>query len=83
MRSTFVGRSFVSRALALLAAAPFAAAIASFALGASGGCSVGDQKCGDDTLDTDLDDACPYGPPGGPQKPKDSSCQRTIEVKAS
>lgn len=34
------------------------------------GCSVDDQLCPDDTLASDLTDACPYGPPGGPQKKK-------------
>jgi len=33
-------------------------------------CDVGDQLCPDDTLASDTDDNCPYGPPGGPQKKK-------------
>lgn len=33
-------------------------------------CGVGDQICPDDTLASDTDDECPYGPPGGPQKKK-------------
>jgi hypothetical protein len=33
-------------------------------------CGVGDQECPSDWLANDLSDACPYGPPGGPQKKK-------------
>lgn len=33
-------------------------------------CSVGDQLCPSDWLPNDLNDSCPYGPPGGPQKKK-------------
>lgn len=32
------------------------------------GCDVGDQVCTDEFDFQDLDDNCPYGPPGGPQK---------------
>jgi hypothetical protein len=72
MRSTPNRRPLVGRILAAALTAPFVAALAALVAGGGGGCSVGDQNCNDDTIDTDLDDPCPYGPPGGPQKPGDS-----------
>jgi hypothetical protein len=48
---------------------------------ALGGCSaayVGDQACTEDSKVNDKDDACPYGPPGGP-KVKPGGCP-TIEI---
>jgi hypothetical protein len=62
-------RSLMGRALAFALVAPLVAAVVG---GSASGCSVDDQKCPDDTIDTDLADDCPYGPPGGPQKPQDS-----------
>jgi hypothetical protein len=37
------------------------------------GCTVGDQICTTDSVSTDRDDDCPYGPPGGP-------AVRTVDV---
>ena len=40
--------------------------MAAAAMASAAGCSVGDQICTTDSVSTDRDDACPYGPPGGP-----------------
>lgn len=72
MRSNPHRKPLIGRVLAAAATAPFIVALVTLVAGSGGGCSVGDQNCNDDTLDTDLGDPCPYGPPGGPQKPRDS-----------
>ena len=40
--------------------------MAAAAMAGGAGCSVGDQICTSDSVDSDRDDDCPYGPPGGP-----------------
>ncbi|HSN97896.1 MAG TPA: hypothetical protein VLS89_06345 [Candidatus Nanopelagicales bacterium] len=44
------------------------------------GCSVGDQFCTPSSLEEDRDDACPYGPVGGPRLPNlqanNNSCEQ-------
>jgi len=64
--------SSFGRAFGIALAAPLIAAATAFGSTSMSACGVGDQWCGDDTLDTDLSDDCPYGPPGGPQAPRES-----------
>lgn len=46
-------------------------------------CDVGDAICTDRTIEEDLDDDCPYGPPGGPQKKtKAGGCEFTFTPEA-
>jgi hypothetical protein len=42
-------------------------------------CSVGDAHCTDRTVEEDRDDACPYGPPGGPQRKVADGCVITFD----
>ncbi len=53
-------------------AAAAALTLAASAIAAASGCSlgVGDAICTEDSVYTDKDDDCPYGPPGGPQPRK-------------
>jgi hypothetical protein len=50
-----------------LALFPALAMAITAALAGCGGISVGDQSCTEDSKVNDKDDACPYGPPGGPK----------------
>jgi len=56
-----------------LVLAPALAFAAFFALMPGCQISVGDQACTDQSNPNDKDDACPYGPPGGP-KVQESGC---------
>jgi hypothetical protein len=62
----------LTRTLGFAIAAPCLAGLAALASTSISACGVGDQYCPDDTIDTDLNDDCPYGPPGGPQEPRES-----------
>jgi hypothetical protein len=46
--------------------------------GVTAACSVGDAHCTDNTVEEDRDDACPFGPPGGPQRKQADGCVVTF-----
>jgi len=50
----------------LFASAGVALVAMAVAVGSGSGCNVGDQYCYQDSDPQDLEDDCPYGPPGGP-----------------
>jgi len=54
--------------LAFVVASPAAAAFFP-------GCDVGDQYCPSNTVEENREDACPYGPPGGPQRKNAERCE--------
>jgi hypothetical protein len=60
----------------LVSSLALAACLALAATGSTSGCSVGDQSCLPGYNQQELNDACPYGPPGGPQlqAPPDDAC---------
>lgn len=62
-------RKSLGRLFGVALLAPAFTGLVAFATTSISACGVGDQYCPDDTLDTDLGDDCPYGPPGGPQEP--------------
>src|SRR5262245_15205706 len=44
---------------------------------------VGDQECTPDSVPTDEDDDCPYGPPGGPKVTEQGDCEITQRTDTS